>query len=80
MSYVYDKLMRLSGIRKIDVPELGLGMLDCIGKALRGEDENPFPHLDRHESPLELWFYEILKRVNTDPSSEFYYKKWVGEE
>lgn len=76
MSYVYDKLMQKAGIRRVDVPELGLGMLDEIGKALVTDDFNPFPRLDAHEMSLDLQFYEVVKQLNEDPESPFYYKKW----
>ncbi|MDA0711958.1 MAG: hypothetical protein O3B73_17300, partial [bacterium] len=76
MSFVYDKVMAKSGIRRVDVPELGLGMLDEIGKALSTPDFNPFPRLDAHEMPLDLWFFEVVKLLNEDPSSPFYFKKW----
>lgn len=76
MSYVYDKLMEKAGIRRIDVPELGLGMLGAIGKTLSTHDFNPFPRLDAHEMPLDTWFYEVVKQLNTDESSPFYYKRW----
>lgn len=76
MSYVYDKLMERAGIRRVDVPELGLGMLDEIGKTLATDDFNPFPRLDAHEMPLDLWFYEVVKQLNEDENSPFYYKRW----
>jgi len=47
---------------------------------MRGEDDNPFPRLDGHEAPLDLWFYEVVKRLNDDPGSEFYFKKWIEGE
>jgi len=80
MSSVYDKLMERERIRRIDIPELALGMLDRIGKAVGGEDDNPFPRLDSHEAPLDLWFYEVVKRLNDEPGSEFYFKKWIESE
>jgi hypothetical protein len=76
MSYVYDKVMQKAGIRRVNVPELGLGMLAEIGKALATDDFNPFPRLDAHEMPLDLHFYEAVKQLNEDPESSFYYKKW----
>ena len=76
MSYVYDKLMERAGIQRVDVPELGLGMLDAIGKTLGNDDFNPFPRLDAHEMPLDMWFYEVVKQLNTDEASPFYYKGW----
>ena len=76
MSYVYDKVMEKAGIRRVDIPELGLGVLDEIGKALVTDDFNPFPRLDAHEMSLDLHFYEVVKQLNEDSSSPFYYKKW----
>lgn len=76
MSYVYDVLMARAGIRRVDVPELGLGMLQEIGRALARDDFNPFPRLDAHELPLDLWFYEVVKQLNEEPGSPFYYRKW----
>ena len=76
MSYVYDKLMEKAGIRRVDVPELGLGMLGEIGKALATDDFNPFPRLDAHEMPLDMWFFEVVKQLNEDEGSPFYYKNW----
>ena len=51
--------------------------LDRIGKALRGESDNPFPHLDIHEAPLDLWFCEVVQRLNNEEDSDFYFKKWI---
>ncbi len=76
MSYVYDKLMEKAGIRRVDVPELGLGMLDAIGQILATDDFNPFPRLDAHEMLLDLWFHEVVKQLNQDEKSPFYYKRW----
>lgn len=76
MSYVYDKLMEKNGIDRVDLPELGLGMLAEIGKALATDDFNPFPRLDAHEMSLDLQFYEVVKHLNEDENSPFYYKKW----
>jgi len=76
MSYVYDKLMEKSGIRRVDVPELGLGMLDTIGKTLAQDDFNPFPRLDAHEMSLDGWFFEVVKQLNEETNSPFYYKNW----
>lgn len=76
LSYIYDALMARAGIRRVDVPELGLGMLQEIGRALARDDFNPFPRLDAHELPLDLWFYEVVKQLNEDPHSPFYYRKW----
>ncbi len=77
MSHVYSKLMHMEGIRYIDVPELAVAMLERIGKSLDGADKNPFPRLDSHDAPLDLWFFEIVKQLNDNESSEFYYKRWI---
>ena len=76
MSNVYDRLMEKEGIRRVDIPELGLGMLDRIGRALDGDD-NPFPRLDIHEAALDHWFFEVVSRLNDDEDSDFYFKRWI---
>ena len=76
MSSVYDRLMQKEGIRRVDIPELALGMLDRIDRALDGE-HNPFPRLDSHEAPLDHWFYEVVERLNDDENSDFYFKRWI---
>ena len=75
---LFERLMRKEAVRRPDVPELALGMLDRIGRAIAGGERNPFPRLDSHELPFDLWFLEVLTRLNEDEQSEFYYKKWVG--
>ena len=77
MSFVFDKIMELEGIKRIDIPELALAMLDEMGRAIHNKDFNPFIFLDRHESCLDLWFYELIQRINNDINSDFYYKKWM---
>lgn len=77
MFMVYSRLMKKSGVRRIEIPELASAVLDKIGRTLQGEDENPFPRLDTHEIELDLWFYEVLMRLNNDENSEFYYRKWI---
>ncbi len=78
MYRLFQKLMGAQCMRPIYIPELALGVLDRLGKAINKEDDNPFPRLDSHEIPLDLWFLEVLKRLNDDESSEFYYKKWIS--
>ena len=78
--YVYSRLLRDAGIKRLDVPELGVAVLDLLGKALVERDDNPFPRLDTHEVALDLYFFEVLKRLNNDPASEFYFLKWIDEE
>jgi len=75
--YLISRLMDLSGIRRRDVPELALGVLDQIGKALSGGPYNPFPRLDDHESPLDEWYRQVVLRLNNDANSEFFYKNWI---
>lgn len=77
MAYLYETLMEKEQIRTVYPPELALGMLDRIGRAVRGESDNPFPRLDLHEASLDLWFLEVLTRLNEDESSDFYFKRWI---
>lgn len=79
MSCVYDNLMKREEVRRIDIPELALAMLDRIGRAIDKGDDNPFPRLDTHEAPLDLWFYEVVKRLNEDEESAFYFKRWIED-
>ncbi len=79
MYSLFQKLMTDQGVRPIHIPELALSVLDRIGRAVKKEEKNPFPRLDSHESPLDLWFLEVLKRLTDDENSEFYYKKWIAE-
>lgn len=80
MSYVYAELLRREGIRRIEVHELALAMLDRIGRAIDEGYDNPFPRLDAHETPLDLWFYEVVQRLNEDENSELYFRKWIHTE
>jgi hypothetical protein len=75
--HLLNRLMDLSGIRRRDVPEIGLGVLDQIGRALSGGPYNPFPRLDDHESPFDEWFWQVVLRLNEDENSEFYWKEWI---
>ncbi len=77
MACLYETLMEKEGIRPVHPPELALGMLDRIGRAVVGESDNPFPRLDLHEASLDLWFLEVLTRLNVDENSEFYFKRWI---
>jgi len=77
MANVSDKLMEKEGIRRVDIPELALGGLDRVGKALTQGYDNPFPRLDSHASHLDEWFYEVTARLNNNQDSEFYYKRWM---
>jgi len=77
MANLYDKLMDMEGIRRVEQPELALQTLRLISRALTEGYDNPFPHLDSHEMPLDNWFYEIVQRINNDENSDFYYKRWL---
>lgn len=77
MANVTDTLMEKEGIRPVRVPELALGALDRVGKALTEGYDNPFPRLDSHDSHLDAWFYEVVARLNDDEDSDFYYKRWM---
>lgn len=78
--FLLNRLMDLSNIRRRDVPELALGVLDQIGKALAGGPYNPFPRLDDHESPLDEWYRQVVLRLNDQEDSEFYWKQWIDLE
>lgn len=78
--HLMSRLMDLSGVRRRDVPELALGVLDQIGKALSGAPYNPFPRLDDHESPLDEWYLQVVLRLNNEENSEFFYKNWIRME
>jgi hypothetical protein len=75
--YLLSHLMDVSKIRRRDVPELALGVLDQIGRAISGGPYNPFPRLDDHESPLDEWYWQVALRLNNDEHSEFFYKHWM---
>jgi hypothetical protein len=77
MAFLYETLMEKEGIRTVHPPELALGMLDRIGRAVRGESDNPFPRLDLHEASVDLWFLEVLTRLNEDEDSDFYFRRWI---
>jgi len=74
---LYEKLMEKEGVRRMLVPELALGMLDRIGRRVCREEDNPFPRLDQHEAMLDLYFYEVVRRLNMDENSDFYYQRWI---
>ena len=80
MACLYETLMEKEGIRPILPPELALGLLDRIGRAVRAENDNPYPRLDLHEASLDLWFLEVLAGLNEDEASEFYFKRWIRPE
>jgi len=77
MYCLYDKILKKEGVERIIPPELALGMLERVGNAVQGEDDNPFPRLDRHEASLDLYFLEVLRRLNRDENSDYYFKKWI---
>ncbi|MEI6633984.1 MAG: hypothetical protein WCP22_09210 [Chlamydiota bacterium] len=77
MPRLFDSLMKREGVRRVDAPELALAALHRAGLALGGGSPNPFPRLDLHEAALDLWFIEVLTRLNEDPESEFHYRRWI---
>jgi hypothetical protein len=77
MANVMDKLMKKEGVRRVEIPELAIRALDCVGRALTEGYDNPFPRLDSHEAPLDEWFYEVMARLNNEENSEFYYQRWM---
>jgi len=77
MANLYDRLMEKEGIQRVGRAELALNTLRVIGRALIEGYDNPFPRLDKHEMPLDQWFYEIVSRINNDENSDFYYKHWL---
>ena len=77
MADVSETLMRKEGIEPVGVPELALGALDRVGKALTEGYDNPFPRLDSHDNHLDEWFYEVVQRLNNNEDSDFYYKRWI---
>lgn len=80
MDLLYDSLMKRAGIRRFQAPHLAVAMLDRIGPALVGGYENPFPRFDLHDASIDLWFFEVLQRLNNDAESDFYYKRWIDLE
>lgn len=77
MGSVYEKLMKKAGVDIVGIPELALQSLDILNSAFTKGMDNPFPRLDMHEADFELWFFEVVKRLTDDESSDFYYKKWI---
>jgi len=77
MADVYDNILGRSGVDRVDIPELGLGMVHQIGQRLHDKDDNPFPRYDAYEAPFDEWIYEVLNLINDDESSKFYYKNWA---
>lgn len=77
MSMVFDELRYRSGLPFVDIPELAIEMLHIMGIAEAKGVDNPFPRLDMEEASLELWFYEVMARLNNDETSDFYYKNWI---
>lgn len=80
MASIFDKLLAQEGVHRVDQPELALQTLQLIGRALNDGYDNPFPRLDKHEMPLDEWFYQVLQRINTDENSDFYYQRWITPE
>lgn len=77
MASIFDKLMEKEGVRRIEQPELALDTLHLMGQALTTGYDNPFPRLDKHEMPLDEWFYQVIARLNNDEDSDFYYRRWI---
>jgi hypothetical protein len=77
MSHLYRNLHERQGLPRRDVPELALGFLERVGRRLAREDDNPFPRLDTEEASLDLYFWEVVRRLNQDEDSNFYYKRWL---
>lgn len=78
MANINQTLMEKENIRWIEIPELALAALDRVGKALTEGYDNPFPRLDQHDAHLDEWFYEIVKRLNNNEDSDFYFKRWMS--
>lgn len=78
MAAIFDKLMEKEGVRRIEQPELALETLHLMGQALTAGYDNPFPRLDKHEMPLDEWFYQVIARLNNDENSDFYYRRWIA--
>ena len=78
MADVYDNVLGRAGVDRVDIPELGVGMVHQIGQRLNDKDDNPFPRLDAYEAPFDEWIYEVLLLINDDESSKFFRKNWVG--
>jgi hypothetical protein len=77
MANIFDRLMVKEGVQRVGRAQLALNTLQVIGRALTEGYDNPFPRLDKHESPLDEWFFEVLLRINDDEESDFYYKRWL---
>lgn len=77
MPRLFDALMAREGVRRVEAPELALAALETAGRALGKESFNPFPRLDLHEAALDLWFVELLARLDDDPESDYYFRRWT---
>ncbi len=77
MAGVFNTLMDRAGVRWLEIPELALGALDQVGKALANGVDNPFPRMDSHDAHLDEWFYEIILKLTNDENSDFYYRNWI---
>jgi len=77
MYHLYQRLHERERVPGVGVPELALGVLDRIGRRLGNEDDNPFPRLDGNEASLDLCFWEVVRRINQDEDSDFYYRRWL---
>jgi hypothetical protein len=77
MYQLYQRLHEREQMPRAEVPELALGVLDRIGRRLGNENDNPFPRLDRREASLDMYFWEVVRRLNQDENSDFYYRRWL---
>ena len=74
---LFERLHERERLHRADVPELALGLLDRIGRRLGNEDDNPFPRLDAAEASLDLYLWEVVRRLNQDEASDFHYRRWL---
>ncbi len=75
---LYETILKKDDVKRALPPELALDVLDRIGRAVEDGDDNPFPRLDQFEAPLDLYFLEVLSRLNQDENSDFYYRRWLS--
>ncbi len=77
MAGLFDTLMAAEGIRREGIAELALRMLITIGQGLAGKRRSPFPHYDRHESQLDLWYHQVMVNLSPDEGSAYDYRRWL---
>jgi hypothetical protein len=71
------KIMEKNGQRPKPVSAVALELWHLVGHYIGRKMFNPFPRLDCYESQFDLPFFYLLERLNSDESSEFYYRKWI---